>query len=234
MSTALATTNATPMSLLAVAVERGHDPQQLKQLMDLQEQWEANQARKAYAEAMHACQQSMPRIVKDRQNTHTRTSYATLEAVQRSAQPVYAQHGFSLSYGEADCPISTMKRTVCDVRHIGGHCERYHIDLPVDGSGANGGRSSMNAVQGAISTTSYAQRRLLCMIFNITLTDEDDDAQTLSVITPEQADQLKDWLDATNTSVANFLKWGGCQSLSAFPANKYDEAVEYLKRKGAK
>lgn len=233
MSNELATTTATPMSLLAIAVKDGHDPDRLRQLMDLQERWEKSQAVKEYAAAMHECQKAMPRIVRDKQNTHTKASYGSLEQVQRSAQPVYTAHGFSLSYGEADCPVANHKRTVCDVRHVGGHCERYHLDLPIDGAGS-GNRAAMNAVQGAISTTSYAQRRLLCMIFNITLTDEDDDGQGCAVVTPQEADQLQDWIDATGTNLSNFLKWAGCGSLAMFPADKYDEAVEYLKRKGAK
>ncbi len=230
-TTTLATVTATPMSLLAIAVERGHDPDQLRQLMDLQERWEANQGRKEYAAAMHACQGEMPSIHKDKTNTHTRTNYATLEQVQKTARPVYSAHGFSLSYGEADCPVKDYKRTVCDVRHSGGHCERYHLDLPIDGTGAKGGASSMNAVQGAISTTSYGQRRLLCMIFNITLSDEDDDAQGMSVISTEQANRLDELIQRTGTNPQAFFKWAGVPSLERFPSEKFDDAVAFFKKK---
>lgn len=234
METQLATIEQTPLSIIGQAVERGADVATLEKLMDLQERYEANQGRKLYAEAMHACQQQMPSIVRDKQNTHTKTSYATLEQVQRAARPVYSANGFSLSYGEADCPVSTMKRTVCDVRHTGGHCERYHIDLPIDGIGAAGRATSMNAVQGAISTTSYGQRRLLCMIFNITLSDEDDDGEGSAVITADQVHIIEEWLASTSTNLDGFLKWAGATSLAKFPAEKYADAIAFFKRKEGK
>ena len=168
----------TPLSILSLAISKGCDPDALDKLLALQERWEANQARKLFAESMHSCQQEMPRILRDKENSQTRSRYATLERVQERSQPIYSAHGFSLSYGEADCIREGWKRTVCDVRHVGGHCERYHLDLPLDGFSAKGTAiGAMNPVQAAISTTSYGQRRLLCMIFNITLTNEDNDGQ---------------------------------------------------------
>ncbi len=153
--------------------------------------------------------------------------------MQRAAQPVYSTHGFSLSYGEADCPVATMKRTVCDVRHTGGHCERYHLDLPIDGIGAGGRATSMNAVQGAISTTSYAQRRLLCMIFNITLTDEDDDGEGNAVVTSEQAEQIEEWLTSLGAKVNRqaFWKWVGAERVVDVPAAKFEDAITFFKKK---
>jgi len=40
-------TSLTPMTLINMAVSQGADTDKLKQLMDLQERWEANEARKA-------------------------------------------------------------------------------------------------------------------------------------------------------------------------------------------
>ena len=128
----------TPLSILSLAISKGCDPDALDKLLALQERWEANQARKLFAEAMHECQQEMPRILRDKENSQTRSRYATLERVQERSQPIYSAHGFSLSYGEADCTREGWKRTVCDVRHVGGHCERYHLDLPLDGFSAKG------------------------------------------------------------------------------------------------
>lgn len=43
-----------PAELMMKAVAGGMDIDKIKQMMDLQERWEANQARKAYTEAMAA------------------------------------------------------------------------------------------------------------------------------------------------------------------------------------
>ena len=183
-----------PLALIDRAHKSGANPDQLEKWMELSERWENREAEKSYARAMHACQQAMPPIHKGASNNHTRSSYATLEDVQRSARPVYSAHGFSLSFGEEPCPTDGLKRTVCDVIHTDGHMKRYHLDLPIDGQGSQGGKSSMNQVQGCISTTTYGQRRLICMVFNITLTDEDDDGQGASLpkVSEEQAIQLQE------------------------------------------
>ncbi len=228
----LATRPDTPLSILSMAVSKGCDPDALDKLLALQERWEANQARKLFAEAMHECQSEMPRIVRDKENTQTRSRYGSLERVQEKSQPIYSKHGFSLSYGEVDCTRDGWKRTVCDVRHVGGHCERYHLDLPLDGIGAKGNAiGSMNPIQAAISTMSYGQRKLLCLIFNITLTNEDDDGQAMSVVSEEQIAILKDWIFKTRSNLAAFLKWADVDALEKFPASKFNDAMAFFHRK---
>jgi hypothetical protein len=224
--------DVTPIEILQSAVDQGRDASQLEKLMDLQERWERNQAEKEFATAMHACQQDMPKVLRNAENAQTHSTYATLERVQESARPVYSKHGFSLSYGEADCPVASFKRTVCDVRHVGGACHRYHLDLPMDGVGPKGNAiGGMNAVQGCISTTSYGQRRLLCMIFNITLSGEDDDGQGAACIDPDQIAIINEWLETTSTDLDAFLKWVKAKSLNKMPAAKFDEAIAFFKRK---
>lgn len=168
----------TPMEILQSAVDKGVDAEQLEKLLELQERYEANQARKAFSESMHAAQTEMPRVIRDADNKQTGSKYARLEDVQIAAGPIYTKHGFSLSYGEGATLIEGYKRTICDVRHSAGHVEQYHLDLPIDGIGPRGNAiGGMNRVQGCISTTSYGQRRLLCMIFNITIAGDDNDGQ---------------------------------------------------------
>ena len=222
----------TPMMLIQSAMDSGCDPDRLGKLMVLQERWERTQAEKAFAESMHAAQSSMPNIAKTGQNTHTKIKYALLEEVQRQAKPVYEQHGFSMSFGEDDCPLEKHKRTVCDVTHIAGHSRRYHLDLPVDSSG------SMNAVQGCISTTSYAQRRLTCLVWNITIGGEDDDGASATVaITPDQVAVLNGLLDLIHPDddvLSGMLNWAGVESLNQLPVSKYAKAKDTLEKKAAK
>ena len=176
----------TPLALIERAVERGLDPEQLKALVMLQEHWHANRAREEFAAAMNACQQELPLIVKDANNSQTKSAYVRMETVQHIAKPIISKHGFSLSFGEADSPVPEMKRTICDVRHSAGHCEQYHLDLPLDGVGAKGNAiGAMNRVQAAISTGSYAQRYLTCRIFNITISGTDIDGRLPQYPNPE-------------------------------------------------
>lgn len=228
MTTELQTVPKEPMEVIALAVQSGADPDQLEKLLDLQERFSRNQAEKAFASAMQAAQMAMPDVVKDAANPHTKTKYALLETVQKHAKPVYQAHGFSLSYGEDDCPLENHKRTVCDVTHVGGHTRRYHLDLPVDKSGA------MNAVQGCISTTSYAQRRLLCMVFNITIAGEDTDGATPAApITAAQVAELDGILQRIEPSdrkvvLQKMLDWMEVEKISEFPSSKFELAKSRL------
>jgi len=177
---------ANPLLLLERAVEKGMDPAQLKALVDLHEQWRAARAAEAFAESMNACQSEMPIVVRDALNQKTESKFARLETVQQIAKPVYTRHGFALSFAEEDSNTQGFKRTICDVRHRGGHCVRYHLDLPRDGIGPKGNPiGGMNAVQGCISTGSYGQRVLTCQIFNITVADTDSDGCPAANDNPE-------------------------------------------------
>jgi hypothetical protein len=167
---------ADPFALLVQAVDKGMDPAQLKALIDLQEQWRAARAKEAFAVAMNAVQAEMPCIVRDSQNSQTKSSYVRLETITHQAKPIYTQHGFSLSFSEEDSKTPNWHRIVCLIRHIDGHSERHWIDLPTDGVGAKGNAiGAMNPVQGAISTGTYGQRVLTCRVFNITIADTDLD-----------------------------------------------------------
>lgn len=175
---AIATTQPEPLNplmLMQQAIDRGVDPAALKQLVDLQEQWRSARAKEAFAVAMNAVQIEMPCIVRDAENKHTQSRYVLLETLIHQVRPVYTKHGFSLSFSEGESKIGGWHRHICLVRHIDGHSESHYIDLPVDGVGAKGGKSSMNEVQGAISAGTYGQRILTCRVFNIVIADSDLD-----------------------------------------------------------
>ncbi|MES0385970.1 MAG: hypothetical protein ABUJ98_15475, partial [Hyphomicrobium sp.] len=73
----------TPMDMLQIAVEKGADLDQLQKLMDLNDRYEATQARKAFVRAMTAFKAEPPTIVKNRHVKFAQTEYdhATLDQV---------------------------------------------------------------------------------------------------------------------------------------------------------
>jgi hypothetical protein len=106
--------------------------------MDLQERWEANQAKKAFDEAMQQAQAEMRPVLMNASNEQTKSRYATYEILDNAIRPIYTKHGFSLSFNSGDCPIADHVRIVCEVS-CGGHRIYPHIDMPADGKGAKGG-----------------------------------------------------------------------------------------------
>jgi hypothetical protein len=63
---------------------------------------------------------------------------------------------------------------ICRVSHQNGHSRTYQIDMPADGKGAKGG-DVMTKTHATGSAVSYGMRYLLKMIFNIAVSDKDDD-----------------------------------------------------------
>jgi len=226
-----------PLVLIRTAIDKGIDPDQLGKLLDLQERWEANRAREAFALAMNLAQQEMPSIIKDAENAHTKSRYAKLENVQAQLRPVYTKHGFNLSYTEEESKNAGHVRIVLDISHVGGHVKRIAGDFPLDGKGSQGGNSAMNAVQAKGSTISYGRRYLLLMGFNITVADEDTDGQgENAVIDGDQIGEINDLLreckEAGNpVDFPRFLAWLGVQSLDQLPAKDFVKALHELNRK---
>lgn len=155
------------------------DVEKMERLIALQERREAAQAKQAFYAAMAAAQNDMKPIAQNAQNNHTKSKYATLEAVNRAIQPIIALHGFSVSFGEGETNKNNHYRVVATIRHINGHSEQEHMDVPADGAGAKG-NSNKNATQAFGSSITYARRYLTMAIFNLSITGEDDDGNDAS------------------------------------------------------
>jgi len=164
-------------SILESAVEKGADPDALTKLMDLQERIMKSEAEQAYNKAMRLAQSEMPKIIKTKENKQTGSMYADLGAINEQVTPVYTMHGFSLSFGTEEALMDSYIRIICDVMHEKGHVKKYHFDLPLDQAGIMG-KVNKTTIHATASTTSYGQRYLIKMIFNLCIDNEDDDAQT--------------------------------------------------------
>lgn len=228
-----------PNDPLSMAIRQGMDAGSITQIVALLKDREADEARKLFSKAMVAAQSEMPVVIKSGKNSQTNSSFAMLEDVQRVCKPVYSRHGFALSFSEGDSPVAGWKRTLCNVRHVGGHAETHFVDLPLDGFGAKGAPiGNMNPVQAAVSTGSYGHRVLLARIFNLTLAGTDKDGQSLQdvlLITPEQLSDLKDLITQNETDEAKLLKWLGAPALDQITRTQFEKfRTTYMQRKGAK
>lgn len=163
-----------PFPLLDKMIERGTSPEALGKMMDLAERWKEAKAKEDFAAAMTVCQREMPAVVKDADNPHTKSRFASLEAVNTTIKPCYTKHGFSIMFGEEDSPIQGCCRVVADLQHAGGFTKRFHADIPLDGTGIKGA-ANMTGTQGKGSTFAYGRRYLTLLIFNVTVAAEDTD-----------------------------------------------------------
>ncbi len=150
------------------------DIDKMDRLLQMKERRDAKQARDEFDAAMADAQEAMRAISPDANNSQTRSKYATYAALDHAVRPIYARHGFALSFNTGDAPTPAEVRLLCVVSHRGGHRQDYKIDMPADGKGAKGG-DVMTRTHATGAAASYGQRYLLKLIFNLAVGDVDDD-----------------------------------------------------------
>jgi len=181
-----------PPQILALAVEKGADPGVLEKLMDLQERWEANKAKKAYVHAMTLFKQAAPAVlakdgVVDFTSSKGRTHYthATLGGVIQQITALMGQHGLSVSWStEQENGNVTVS---CHITHEQGHSESVTLSGPPDNTG------NKNAIQQVGSTVTYLQRYTLLAALGLATADQDDDGAAAggpAPITTGQVDEI--------------------------------------------
>lgn len=88
------------------------------------------------------------------------------------------------------------------------------------------------------SAVSYGMRYLLKMIFNIAVSDRDDDGNAAAqtgggVITPEQSKEIKAKCDQVADGFdESFCNYFGIEAIADLPAKDYQRALAALKKKG--
>lgn len=149
------------------------DVAKLEQLIALQERIADREAKRQFAEAMNAMQAEMTPIGKDRTNPHTKSRYATYEAIDEILRPLYTRHGFSVRF--TTHAQGGRIRVACTVSHIGGHTETEHeLESGPDLTGSRG-QANKTEVQGIGSIVSYLKRYTLMAAFAVAVTDDETD-----------------------------------------------------------
>ena len=187
------TESVSPNQMIQLAIEGNADLEKLEKLLELQERYEANEARKVFASDFAAVQSKIAAVVKTKVNPQTRSKYAGLEDVIEMSRPVYTERGFSIIYYEGETAVEDNIRVCADVLHKAGHKETYHFDVPLDGVGMKG-NANMTKIHGKASSVSYGRRYLLCMIWNIPTQDDDGNGagagkKDVEVVPPIEAEQ---------------------------------------------
>jgi len=162
----------TPVELLRIAVTNNADVEKLTKLMDLQERWEKNEARKAFNEAMKRFKANPPEILKNKlvefDTSKGKTSYrhATLDSVCEIVTKALYDVGITFSW-----KVSQDKEfiTVAAVlTHDLGHSEQTQLMGMPDNSGGK------NPIQAVGSTTTYLQRYSLLAACGLAASNDTD------------------------------------------------------------
>lgn len=167
-----------PIGNAIAFLQAGGTIEQMRDILALQREWEAGEAKKAYVAAMAEFKKHPPEILKDKRvyfeskDGKSATDYwhATLGNVAEAITEGLAKVGISHSWKPER--VADRIHVTCTLTHQLGHSEFISLDGPLDGSGLK------NSIQQAASTTTYLSRYTLLMITGLAVKDEilpDDD-----------------------------------------------------------
>jgi hypothetical protein len=162
--------SAGPMANAIAALQAGMTIESLKGIMELQKDWEANEARKSYVADMAEFKLNPPEIYKTKLVAFSGTEYmhATIGDVTKAIVEALASHGFSHSWEtRQDASLITV---ICKITHRMGHSESTSLQSSPDVSGKK------NSIQAIASAQTYLQRYTLlaaCGLATMDLPDDD-------------------------------------------------------------
>jgi len=189
----LAAAASTPAELLRIAVSQNADLAKLSQLMDLQERWERNEAKKSYVVAMNAFKANPPVITKNeiaefigKNGEIVEWEYSTLDHIHDAVLSELSRHGISHRW-VVEQPTTETVRVTCILTHKLGHSEQTTLTGPVDHSG------SKNAIQAIGSSAKYLERYTLMAATGLADKSPDTDGLASSP-NPGSDDLVKDFL----------------------------------------
>lgn len=113
--------------------------------------------------ALHKARSQFVKVKKDRQNTHLKNKYATLDSVLDAITPALTENKLMIMQdGER---IESTMRVETTVIHVSGQWAKFYFDIPI----------VKNDPQGVGSAFTYGRRYALAAAFG--LSQADDDAQ---------------------------------------------------------
>ena len=226
----LSTPANSAVSIIQQAIASGADPAYLGQLLAVKREWEIDEARKLYSQAIADFQSRCP-IIEKADKAHNK-QYAAMDRIWRTIRPLLDETGLSVVW-TANTLTEYGLRIEGEIRHKAGHAVPISYDLPMPDK-----VTGQNAAQQMGSATTYAKRYALCSALGI-VTGEDDDglAAGTSYVTKEQADELLAILDTLKDrdgALASMLDFGQCDSVADLPAAKFIPCKKALLNKPTK
>ena len=221
--------------ILGVIARASTDPNvdvdKLERLLAMQERVLAREAEQAFNEALRAAQDEIKPIAKNRENPETHSKYADLMALADGLDPIMRKHGFSQSFGTADCPVPDHYRVTCAMSHTGGHTNHYQADVPLDNTGPKGSQNKTRT-HGFGSALSYGRRYLKLLIADVPTTDDDGQAAGRgATIDDHQIACIQNMASASGADLERFCNFFKIGSVPELPANKFSDAVTRLSEK---
>lgn len=164
----------TPDRLIELALTHNCPIETLERLMAMRDKLNAEQAEKAFNEAMAAFQGEVPVIKKGKSagQGNFKYNYAPLDMIVQQVQPFLKKNGLSYTFDTENLENKALKVSMV-IHHVGGHSKSFSMTVPIDY------QAKMNDTQKHGSARTYGQRYVFCGGFGILTGDTDDDGQSV-------------------------------------------------------
>lgn len=215
--------------LVQAAMSGQLDTEKMRELLNIQKDYEANEARKAYHRAVAAFKAHAPTVRKDKVVSYGNTNYrhVSLGYALSEINPILSQHGLSISWKTRQEDKTIYVR--CILTHELGHSEDTELFGLPDASGQK------NPVQQVASTVTYLKRHTAFALLGLEAEGADDDGGGASIerITAEQAANIHALLEelVPENKRPAFMRWWKIDSVEEIPAQAYKDVVASLERK---
>lgn len=226
------TADNNPKELIQQALAGGADLDKLEKLLNLQERWEQNEAKKAYHKAMADFKANPPVIEKDRKVAYGTTKYnhASLANVTKKINAELSKHGLSASWAISQNGTVTV---TCKITHERGYSEMTSLSASADTSG------SKNPIQAIGSTITYLERYTLLALTGLATNEMEDDGRgSTDKISAEEAESILENLQAIGSDVVKFLAYMKVEKLEDIRKDDLKKAMNAIetakKNKGKK
>lgn len=157
----LSSYGSTPPELLRLAIAQNADLDRLTKLMDLQERWERNEAKKAFEAAISRFKADAPTIIKNATVTFETKKgdivtwdYSTIDVICKAVIDGLSAQGLS-HHWRFEQPEAKLVRVTCVLSHEQGHTRESALQGPPDYSGD---KSDIHAIY---STVTHLERYTL-------------------------------------------------------------------------
>ena len=223
--------SANPATLLSVALEKGASVETLEKLLNLQERWETNQARKLFIASMALARPKFAPILKKNDGYSSRYKYETLSDVMDAVDGPLGEHGFSYDWETEDIEGGRI-RVTCVVTHEGGFSRRNSLSgHPNDTADA---KANMNAHQRMGGAVTYLQRYTLKAALGVAASNDTDGtsrdkiAEGSAPITPDEFIFIRNLIEELGAIETKVLASVNAVSLETMTQKQYREATAKL------
>lgn len=220
----------TPMEMAYHLIQNGADLGSVKEMLAMSKELAADQARRAFDEAVSDAKSEIP-IVGKNATGHNSKRYADFSAYAAALKPILAKHGLSYRFRTSQDDRITV---TCILSHKAGHSEENSLSGAADTSG------SKNAIQAVGSTLTYLQRYTLIQALGLAASEDDDGKASGQTVNDEpisegQSANLRSLIEETGTDIAKFCAYMKVEAVPDITVSQYQRAVTMLeKKRGAK